>query len=1308
MTDDVAVPAPDGIATAAEFTRALQALRARAGLTIREVARAARTPVATTGDCFSGRHLPLDRDQFARMLAACGETDPARVEQWQAALVRARRLPGRRTGTPYRGLARFEAEDAGLFFGREDVAELLAYLAGAPSTLPLLLIGPSGAGKSSLLRAGLLPRLRAAAAADLAADPADVNGQIVVCDLTVTAAAWLTARVAKLAAEAAGDASWAGRTTVIVDQFEAVFTLCADEGERRALIDGLCDLARTGLVVLALRADFYQQAIRYPGLLRAAQERHVVLGPMSAEQVRRAVVEPARLARTEVEAGLVELLLSDLAPDTDDGGAHEPGALPMLSHALLAAWEHSRGGTLTVADYLAGGGIKDALTRSAERAYESLLPAQQRVARRLFLRLVHVADDLPPSRAAVPLGELLSGISAADGADGADGVDGVDAERLLAVFIDERMITVDTGTARLTHDALLTAWPRLRTWIEESAEELRTGRRIATGAQAWAETGREEAALWRGSQLAVAREWADDPEKRAALLPLAGEFVTASVAAGTARERLERRRTTRLRSIVAVLTVLVVAVAGLTGYAFSQRQAATAAEAAAIRDEAGAIGERDQADSREAAFVADQLRAQDPSAAAQLSVAGYRIAQTPQATAGLLDSTGTSTAARLLDSAGPVQAVALSPDGRLLVAAGADGTLRLWNAAVPGRPAAVATLAPADKALPLYTAAFSPDGRVIAAAGAGKVVQLWTVSGADAVVPLGRPLTGPTYTVYSIAFSRDGRLLAAGSADGTVRLWDVANPARPTPVGRPLKVPGAAGARGYVESVAFSADGRTLAAGTSVKTVWLWNVSRPAAPAPFRGMPLKGPAAMVSGVAFSPDGRTLAASSEDDKVWLWSVHASRRTATRDGTLAGATDWANAVAFSPDGRSLAEGTSDASVLVWNLATRSITATLNEPQPVTAVTWDGENQIAASDADGTVALWSLPAPVLATGNAPESVAYSPNGATLAVGGTSVQLWAVATRTLLVTHALPPQVTVNATAFSPAGTVVAVALSNGTVALLNGRTLAPLGKPFVVINGPETAESVAFSPNGALLATGADDGSLRLFDVADPARPRQVDQVSDSGDSVYTVAFAPDGTTVAAASVDDFVRLWHVTGVGGTGGGGAGRAGLTQVGPALGGLASYAIGLAFSPDSKLLAVGSADKTVRLWNVAEPAHPVQIGAPLTGPSGYVWAAAFSPDGKTLAVGVTDGTVWLWNVAQPARPALIATLTGPADDVYSVAFSPSGAQLAATSFEGTVHLWDTSPTAARAAICANLGQPLTPAEWSSYVPGLPYRAPCS
>ena len=127
----------------------------------------------------------------------------------------------------------------------------------------------------------------------------------------------------------------------------------------------------------------------------------------------------------------------------------------------------------------------------------------------------------------------------------------------------------------------------------------------------------------------------------------------------------------------------------------------------------------------------------------------------------------------------------------------------------------------------------------------------------------------------------------------------------------------------------------------------------------------------------------------------------------------------------------------------------------------------------------------------------------------------------------------------------------------------------------------------------------------------------------------------------------------------------------------------------------------------MSDPARATAVGAPLTGPAGYVWAAAFSPDGRTLAVGVTDGSVWMWNIANPAHPALVATLTGPASHVYSVAFSPSGTQLAATSYEGTVHLWDTGVAAASAAVCGNLGVPISTSEWATLVPGVPYHAPC-
>src|SRR5262249_22846274 len=131
------------------------------------------------------------------------------------------------------------------------------------------------------------------------------------------------------------------------------------------------------------------------------------------------------------------------------------------------------------------------------------------------------------------------------------------AAGVLATFVDERMITVYAATAQITHDALLVAWPRLRSWIEGGMDGLRTRRRITQGAGVWEDAGRENAALWRGSQLAVARDWAADSDNRASLPPQALAFVDASIAEDADRQRAERRRTRRLHGLVAVLTALV-------------------------------------------------------------------------------------------------------------------------------------------------------------------------------------------------------------------------------------------------------------------------------------------------------------------------------------------------------------------------------------------------------------------------------------------------------------------------------------------------------------------------------------------------------------------------------------------------------------------------------------------------------------------------------------------------------------------------------------------------------------------------------
>lgn len=1312
---DEDIPDPARFRTKEEFGAGLRLARERAGLTVRDLARVLAVPVSTVGDHCNGTHLPRP-DQLRRTLQACGIASPAEIEAWLAALRRVRKAPGPRptaAPAPYRGLRRFEPEDADWFCGRkrqtDDVVGRLRALYDEGGLLAV--VGPSGSGKSSLLRAGMIPMLQAGElgvpgshiwsvtlftpgarpvhelAAQLALLTDDDLGH---CEAVLLADPDACTRLASEAVgterDAAADCPNPSRLIVVVDQFEEVFTACQDEEERRAFIAALCAAAGQGgsrpaaLVVLGLRADFYPHVLEYPSLVAALQRHQVLVGPMTEAELRDAIIEPARKAKLGVEDGLVEVLLRDLAPAPGHGSptaAHDPGALPLLSHALRATWDRSRGGRLTLADYRATGGIRGAVAASAEEVYRGLTPAQQDLARQVFVRLVHIADDTADTRRRVPVIELpRSG----------------DLSLVLDAFIAKRLITAEADDVQIAHEALLRAWPRLREWINADRAGARVHRQLTAAAEIWRDSGRDPSDLYGGGRLAAVEEWAAQETQYDKLNVLEREFLTVSVDRRVAEEKAAKRRTRRLLQLVAALAALASAACFLAVVAFQQKAAVSQ--------------QRDLADSGQVATEAGQLRTSDPALAMQLSLIAYQIAPTAEARTSLLEATGGPPVTRLLGPAGAdLNAVAYSPDHALMALGSANGTVQLWDAGRPDGPMALGAPLAVPSPGSVTSIAFSGDGRTLVAGSTGATVTEWDIADPARPTRLAVLRIAPAGEVESVAFSPDGQVLMAASGN-RVFVWNASDPSRIAAFGAPLRAK-----TGQVDAVTISPDGGMLAAATSAGQVLLWRLRAGAAPQTVGVLRPPGPAKAVNAIAFSPDGRTLAAAGDADRVWLWTLAAGRRTAVPRARLAGPTSFIYALAFSPDGQSVAAGSADSNAYIWNLADGALTAILPHPAPVPSVAFGARGStLATADTDGAARIWQLPGPVL-TGPAAAvfAVAYSPDGHTIAAGSGdgTVRLWDVSD----VAHPVPlghPLTSVGSpadaldgpVAWGPGGRLAAGTVSGGIKLWNVTDPQHPVALPAPPSALTSFIQNVTFDSTGRLMAVASAAGTIELWDTATLARPEPLAVIRDvppsNSQGVLAVSISPDDRVLAAAGDDGSVRLWDITH----------PSRPRPLGDPLASLTATVYQVTFSPDGSLLAASGQDGKVRMWRVTDPAHP-RLLATLTGPIGIVYDVAFSPDGRTLATSDGDKTIWLWNITDPVRPASLGALTGPAKAVFAAVFSPAGNTLVAGSQDGTVRLWLASPALATRYVCSIAGTPITPAEWARYVPGLPYHPPC-
>ncbi len=1281
--------ADDGVLV--RFAADLRALREQAGSpTYRQLSRRAHYSPAALSEAASGRKLP-SRAVTLAYVNACGGDVALWEARWRADAAAQATTNGSGDdggdgqAAPYVGLASFQTTDADRFFGRDRV--VADVLARCETRRLVGVFGASGSGKSSLLRAGLTATVERRARARQRHQPVLLftPGPRPREECAVRLATITSDSVASLVRElSAGPeslhlcvrkalAGWPDTTDLllVVDQFEELFTLCQDPEERAWLVAALVTATGTETsrtrVVLGVRADFYGHCGRYPELVEALTDAQVLLGSMGPDDLRQAIVQPALDVGCKVETTLVARLVGD--------AAGQPAALPLVSHALLETWRRRQGITLTLAGYEAAGGIHDAIARTAEDVYTALDGDQQRTAHRIFLRLTALGEGTEDTKRRAHRGEF----------------DTEDPNTRLVVdkLTRARLITVDRNGIEITHEALIRCWPRLRDWLATDRDGRRIHQQFAGAVQVWESLGRDSGVLYRGTLLAVARDWS--ARGQAELTSREREFLRASIVAQESEHAEARRHTRRLRRLVALLSVLFLLAVSTSVLAVRAQQAATA--------------QRDIALSRQVALEAAALHATNPALAAQLSLAAYRLAPTAQARGGLLSTFATPYATRLVDHTQQVESVAFSPNGHLLATGSDDRTARLWNVTDPHHPVDLATLA--GHTQQVESVAFSPNGRLLVTGSDDDTARLWDVTNPRRPVNLA-VLTGHTGIVWSVAFSRDGRTLATASRDDTARLWDVTNPHHP------VTLAVLTGHTDTVVSVAFSPDGHTLATASDDHTARLWDITDLRHPVSLAI--LTGHTAHVVTVAFSPDGHTLATGSLDYTARLWDVSDLRHPVAL-AVLTGHTGNVRAVAFSPDGRALATASEDDTVRLWDITDPrqpvSLAILTGHTDFVVSVTFSptGDTLATGSD-DHTARLWDIPGRVLTGDHAPVyAVAAAPDGHTLAMAGqdATVRLWDVTDPDR--PHGLATMPAGNAVwsmAFSRDAHILVTAGEDPNRAAYAGAVLLwdvtdprrprALG---TLAGHTDHVYGVAISPDSRVVATASEDtaiahdGAVRLWDVTDPRRPTELATLPRRTDSMRSVAFSPDGHLLATGGDDHLVGIWDVTN----------PRHPTEL-ATLTGHTDTVRSVVFSPDGHFLATGSLDHTARLWDVTDPRHPVGI-ATLTDHSNAVRSVVFSPDGHTLATGSNDDTIRVWDITDPRHPSDLATLTGHTDTVRSVAFTADGRTLATASDDHTVRLWDTDPARVATHVCAVADPAIAAAEWDRYFPGLPDNAPC-